>query len=304
MKSIFLVVGWLLLCVVAAALIAPWLFLGVQELAAQFQSLDWLAGKKLHRYFNRLVMVFAILGIFPLGRILGYRTRESLGLCGTHRLGRLWTGFLASAVCLGLLVVAIGLTGFTELDSKVDAARALKIFLGVTTTALVVAFVEEIFFRGFLYDLARKDLGRLAAVILVSFFYSLVHFIKSPGNYRIDEVRWDSVFGLLPRYFSGMQHLDSFFLGFLTLFVAGWILAWAYQQTGSILLSIGLHAGWVWALKMNGALTEWVGRRAADWQWLLGYGGDIVSSAIALVVLFIQWWILRRLSRQLIVLGP
>lgn len=304
MKSLLLVVGWLVLCVVAAALIAPWLFLGVQALAEQYHSLDWLAGKKLHRYFNRLVMIFAILGIFPLGRILGYRTRESLGLNGTHRLGRLWVGFLTSAVCLGVMAFGIGLAGVTELDPKLDAAAVVKVVLGVTAIALIVGCVEEIFFRGFLYDIARKDFGPIAGAILVSLFYSMVHFIKSPGGYRVDEVRWDSVFALLPKYFSGVQHLDSFLFGFLNLFIVGWILAWAYQQTGSLYLSIGLHAGWVWALKMNGGLTEWSSRRAADLQWLLGYGGDMVSSSLALVVLFIQWWFLRRLSRQLIVLGP
>jgi membrane protease YdiL (CAAX protease family) len=299
-----LVVGWLLLCIIAAALIAPWLFLGVQELAAHFHWLDWLAGKKLHRYFNRLVMIFAILGIFPLGRILGYRTRESLGLGGTHRRGRAWVGFLASALCLGLLAAGIGLAGVTELDPKLDAGGVAKVFLGATLVALLVAFVEEIFFRGFLYDIARKDMGTMAGAILISFFYSLVHFIKSPGGYHIDQVRWDSVFGLMPKYFSGVQHLDSFLFGFLNLFVVGWMLAWAYERTGSLYLSIGLHAGWVWALKMNGGLTEWSTRRAADLQWLLGYGGDMVSSSLALVILLMQWWLLRRLSRQLIVLGP
>ena len=304
MKSLFLVVGWLLLCVIAAALITPWLYLGVHEIALHVSSFDWLASKKFHRYFNRLVMVFALLGIVPLGRLLGYRTWESLGLGGMHRSGRLWFGFLTSALFLGLLAAVIGLAGFTEVDPGIGATEIVKSLLGVTAAALAVAFVEEIFFRGFLYDIARKDLSQLAAVILVSFFYSLVHFIKSPGDYQISEVHWDTMFQLLPNYFSGIRHLDSFVFSFLNLFIAGWMLAWAFQGTGNLYLSIGLHAGWVWALKMNGRLTEWTTQYTTDWQWLLGYEGDMVSSSMALVVLCVQWWLLRRLSRQLVVLGP
>jgi len=303
-KSLILVVGWLFFCVVAAALLTPWLYLGVHELSTHFPGVDWLASKKFHRFFNRLVMVFAIFGILPLGRCLGYRSWESLGLGGVHRLGRLWVGFLTSAAFLGLLATAIGLAGFAELDARVGAGGVVKSLLMVTAGALVVALLEEIFFRGFLYDLARKELGPLAAVILISFFYSMVHFIKSPGGYEISVVRWDTMFHLLPSYLSGTQDLDSFVFKFLNLFIAGWMLAWAFQETGNLYLSIGLHAGWVWALKMNGQLTEWTSHYTKGWQWLLGYNGDMVSSSMALVVLFLQWCLLRRLSRQLVVLGP
>ncbi len=304
MKALFLVACWLLLCVIAAALITPWLYLGVHEIAAHFPQVDWLAGKKFHRYFNRLVMVFALLGILPLGRLLGYRTGESLGLGGAHRLGRLWFGFLTSALVLGLLAAVIGLAGFSGLDPELGAPGIVKSLLAVTAAALVVAFIEEIFFRGFLFDIARKDLNPLAAVILVSFFYSLVHFIKSPDDYQIAGVHWDTMFLLLPHYLSGNRHLDSFVLSFLNLFIAGWMLAWAYQGTGNLYLSIGLHAGWIWVLKMNTCLMEWTVQYTTDWQWLLGYGGDLVSSSMALAALLLQWWLLAKLSRRLIVLGP
>jgi membrane protease YdiL (CAAX protease family) len=262
---------------------------------------DWLASKKFHRYFNRMVMIFAILGIIPLGRLLGYRSWSSLGLGGPHRWGRFWVGFISSTLCLGLLATVVGLAGFSELDPDGEVAKSL---LKVSIIALVVACVEEIFFRGFLYDIARKEMSPLAAVIIISFFYSLVHFIKSPGEYRIEQVRWDTMFQLLPQYLSAVHNLDAFVFGFLNLFIAGWMLAWAFQQTGNLHLSIGLHAGWVWSLKMNGELTDWTAKAGPEWQWLLGYGGDLISSSMALVVLFLQWWILRQVSRQLVVLGP
>ena len=40
-----------------------------------------------------------------------------------------------------------------------------------------------------------------------------------------------------------------------------------HQNIGNLYLSIGLHAGWVWALKMNSQLTEWTPHGVAL-QWL------------------------------------
>ena len=43
---------------------------------------------------------------------------------------------------------------------------------------------------------------------------------------------------------------------FFTLLVAGAILALAYQRTGTLFLSIGIHAGWIFCLKSYRLLTR------------------------------------------------
>lgn len=301
MKSLFLVALWLVFSVLAAALLTPWLYLACGNLADQYPSLDWLAGHKFHRFFNRVVMIFALAGIFPLGRCLGYTTWRSLGFGGTHRGGRFAVGFVSSFAFIGTLALAVLLSGRTVPDPGMSALFLLKALAVSAATGLVVGLAEEIFFRGFLYDVTRREMNQWAAVILVSIFYSILHFVKSPGGYETGEIRWDSMFRLLPLYLNDAQNLDRLFFGFTNLFIAGWMLAWAYQATGNLHLSVGMHAGWVFALKLNGSLTEWAPGAP---EWLFGFGGDLSVSPLGLLVLIAQWIALQKLSRQLIVLGP
>ena len=56
---------------------------------------------------------------------------------------------------------------------------------------------------------------------------------------------------------------------FLTLLLAGAILALAYQRTGSLFMSMGLHAGWIFWLAAYRTLT----RGTADGSPLI-WGGD------------------------------
>ena len=301
MKPLLLVCGWLLLCVVVAALLTPWAYVAAQSLAGAVPALETLAHHKFHRFFNRTVMILAVAGIIPLGRVLGYRSLQSLGMTGSHRKGRFLVGFGSSILLLGLFAAGLLGWGHSVIDPKVDFLLFIKAAIGATLVALLVAGVEEVFFRGFLYDIARKEMNVAIAMILISLFYSCVHFIKSPGDYAVGEVHWDSMLRLLPKYFSSAQSLDTVFFGGLNLLIAGLMLAWAYQHTGSLYLSMGIHAGWIWILKFNGKVTDW---SPGYPEWLLGNGGDLTMSPAALLILLIQWWALRSLTRQLIVLGP
>ena len=78
---------------------------------------------------------------------------------------------------------------------------------------LVVAFIgpiiEEIFFRGFIYSAFKKSWGTNVALFLSSLLFAIVHL---------------DLFSLLP------------------LTIIGWLLAYLYQKTKSLLPAIFLHA--------------------------------------------------------------
>jgi hypothetical protein len=70
---------------------------------------------------------------------------------------------------------------------------------------------------------------------------------------------------------------------FFSLLLAGWILGLAYQRTGSLYVSIGLHAGWIFWVKSYAFLTrELPGAK----QWIWG-SGRLIDGWIALLVLSI-----------------
>jgi membrane protease YdiL (CAAX protease family) len=102
---------------------------------------------------------------------------------------------------------------------------------------------------------------------LSSAVYAAVHFLqKAPGPQRID---WLSGIRLLPELFRIPPEGAGLAPAFFALLLAGAILALAYQRTGSLFMSIGLHAGWIFWLTAYRSLT----RGTADGSPLI-WGGD------------------------------
>jgi membrane protease YdiL (CAAX protease family) len=68
-----------------------------------------------------------------------------------------------------------------------------------------------------------------------------VHFFNRPPS--PEEVNWASGFALLPRMLRGFGDIEMLVPGFFNLMLAGVMLGYAYQRTGNLYFSIGLHAG-------------------------------------------------------------
>ncbi len=88
-------------------------------------------------------------------------------------------------------------------ERKIPVLVYLSIFV-----AVVGPVMEEIFFRGFLYNAIKKDMGIRWAIIISAGLFSLLH-----------------------------AHL----VGFLPILILGIFLAYLYEKTGSLVSSITLH---------------------------------------------------------------
>ncbi len=85
-------------------------------------------------------------------------------------------------------------------------------------------------------------------------------------------MNWASGFWLVGQIFAEFGNPLFILSQFVTLFAVGWILGAARLRTNSLWLSIGLHCGWVFGLKLFSKLTlipvslqkgehlPWVGR--------------------------------------------
>ncbi len=82
-------------------------------------------------------------------------------------------------------------------------------------------------------------------------------------------VVWSSGLALLPQTLGGFANFHALVPGFFSLTLAGVLLGLAYQRTGNLYFSIGLHAGWIFCLRTYGALTVHA-PGAAIWFWGTG----------------------------------
>jgi hypothetical protein len=265
------------------ALLAPWLYWAAQWAAGQGPIFARLAASPFHRFVDRALLGAALLGLWPLLRHCAMLRWDSLGLRiqrGAGRQGLL--GFSlgwVSLACVALTACVVGARSFTPSHS---AAEWLSRIVSAALTAVIVAVLEELLFRGALFGILRKIVPWPWALVISSAIFALVHFIQKTD--AAPPIRWFSGLALLPQMFhQGGPFVPAFF----TLFVVGAILALAYQRTGSLFFSIGLHAGWIFWLKSYRFLTHESGGRQAFWGTDNLIDGWLALGVLAVVFVFV-----------------
>ena len=286
MRPLRSLIVYLLVVFIGGALLAPWLYWLTQSLAGTFPH---LAESPFHRFVNRSLLGLALLGLWPLLRSLGLRRGADVGLVSPSSQGRRWTtgfalGFLSLA-CVAALALGFGARHFADELSAIQFGRQL---FGAALTALVVSVLEEVLFRGALFGALRKAWSWPGALLVSSMVYAIVHFLESTK--WTEPVTWLSGLAILPKMLRGFVDLHAVLPGFFNLTLAGAILAFAYQRTGNLYFSIGLHAGWIFWLKFYGAITR---DSAGAPTWLWGTH-KLIDGWLALPVLATTLFILVR----------
>ncbi|MFC4991674.1 CPBP family intramembrane glutamic endopeptidase [Rubritalea tangerina] len=262
---------FILLSFLGAALLAPHLYIWGKNLAAEAAAndlsapMEWLANKcdraQFSRYFNRALMACALLLLYPLIKSLRAKGQQQVkppfssrirpGAQGWKDLG---TGILFSAGFLTLLVVLLYQLSWVQTAEDFQLAKAIQKAL---IPAIIVSLLEEWLFRGVLYDVLMRKLNTTQTIIGLSLFFAAVHFLSPPKGQNVADPT-HALAGFEMLRLIGLKFLtpQSFFGVFLTLFTVGATLAYTRARTGKLWLAIGLHAGWIFALKFTNKLTN------------------------------------------------
>ena len=254
------VVVYLVAVFLGGALLAPWLHALAQVFAAVVPE---LADKPFHRYVNRSLLLLAVVGMVPLLRHLGIRSFATIGLGRGERMRRVGAGFLLGVASLGAVAVVALALGARTLRADLEGGYVLDKLLQAIATAATVAVLEEALFRGAFYGALRRSLPPLPALLASSAIYAIVHFLESAPHGGA--VTWWSGLAIMPRMLAGFVDPDRLVPGFFNLLLAGILLAVAYARSGSLWLSIGIHAGWIFCLRLYRSVTVDVATPACVW---------------------------------------
>jgi membrane protease YdiL (CAAX protease family) len=238
------------ICLIAAAALAypAWLLVGLID------------DQPIHRILHRIAMLAAIVGMIWLVRRWRLTDRQSAGF-GLPR-PQFWrqvgTGLAIGTLIILPLLVLLLLLDIRHLDptAQTTAGNIAKALIKGLLTGLVVAFLEETFFRGYLFTAIERESGRLLAIVLPSLLYASVHFFDGRLRVPRDEIDWGSGFTVLSRMFLAYTDPLKILDAFLALFAVGILLAIARMRTGAIALCIGMHAAWVCLLYFNETFTQ------------------------------------------------
>lgn len=308
-------VVWLVLSLMMAATLSPWLYhagVWLADVAAAENlpvPLEWLGAacgrsrEKFGRYFDRSLLLSALV-LLPLLYLRIKRLRTGMGnhpfslrpLGGRMAAVQFLAGFAVAAVGLAMLawfVVANGV--FVPREPAPGFGRILSKTL---PPMLGASIVEECLFRGLLLGLWLGWAGNRSACAGSSLMFAVMHFLRPPT---------DGGIALPPSEFSGfvllgdvLKHFGSplfFITDFLTLLVLGLILSWVRIRTRSLWMPVGIHAGLVGSFKLVNLLY---GKNDAHPISLWWVGEDLKAGALPLTTLLLiaagVWLVLRKVA--------
>ncbi len=256
---------YILTVFIGGALLAPGLYWLAQAFAHWFPK---IAGNPFNRFVSRSLLILALAGLWPLLRGLGATSAREIGLIlpygqAKRFFGGLLLGFVSLAVVAGIALNY----GARVFISDLTAHKIVGTIFSSIGTAAVVATLEEILFRGGIFGGLKRVLYWPFALGISSAIYALVHFLQRVEYH--DAVAWYSGLVILPQMLRGFVNFQMLVPGFFSLTLAGVLLGLAYQRTGNLYFSIGLHAGWIFWLKSYGAFTA-AAPGASAWFWGTG----------------------------------
>jgi len=233
----------------------------------------------------RLLKLYALLGLWPLLAGFGINNRSGWGY-GASRAGRgLLAGIALGAVVgvasMVIVVAVLVLCGIRVARPGVELAPLLlgvivaqSIFVG-----LIVAVMEETWFRGALHSCVARVSNHAVAVVVIALVYGAMHFVGSDINIPADDVRWLSGTAVLFTSFNGFGDpalVDSLF-GFAA---GGLLLGLVRYRTGRIAECIGIHAGWFVVVKILRHTTY--PNADASWSFMIGDYNGVVGLLVGL----------------------
>ncbi|OGP52049.1 MAG: hypothetical protein A2X89_08180 [Deltaproteobacteria bacterium GWD2_55_8] len=277
MKSYQRIFVFLLLVLLLTIIISPW--------AAFFSDSFMESRPSFSHIFGRLFMVLGA-GLFFLCRPL--LKIDSLSQLGLKPAGQWHCDFARGALIALASVIAVAslmsllhvFTPFFRLSLSVALERSLKALL----TALTVGVLEEIFFRGVIFKGLLEDCKPPAAFACSSLFYAAIHFIKPAEEFSLAGIDPWAGMRYLAAAFQPFLAPASLFPGLFGLFLIGLVLSYAFFRTGSLYLSMGLHAGWVFGIKTIRVYGDF---RREDLGWLFGSLDPKLVSGVAVWIIIL-----------------
>ena len=228
------------------------------------------------RIFDRTVMVLVAIAVISQARALRVVPLLRSGFDRPMRnLRRTTRGFLIAMVAISVLVyIAVVMGAHADETSGGIWGLMPKYFL----SAVVIAIIEEGFFRAFLLVGMEGDFGRTPALLLSSAIYAIAHLLRSPAKFYVTGIHPLAGFETLGLSLAHAANPGLMLPTFVGLFLLGIVLGEAFLETGTVYLPMGLHAGFVLGAKLWPRMTS---AGVALPGWLRGYGSQPLISGLA-----------------------
>lgn len=258
MKPSILLVCILILVLLIGAIVTPFAMIVIDFLIARFPAVQNISSFDIDRVMSRVLLISAFVLLFLFRRRLAIT--DIFKTAFPRRAGwqkEFWAGVGSG---ISVLLVLILYTLWVGLRKVHMAPFSFGVYgpalMRAVTSAIVVAIIEELFFRGFILKTFVHDMRTFRAVVLTSAFYSIVHFTQLDGHPYFPKGDLLAGFKTLKLMIEPLGSFGAILPEFIGLFLFGYVLAYCFVWTRALYLSIGLHAGCILVKKMDGLFTQ------------------------------------------------
>lgn len=230
-----------------AAILSPLFFQLVHFFDPETSS--YLANKPFPDYFDRARLLSVVLLLPFLFLKCGLMTRKAIGF----RQPSFKTFLKWFAYGVGMMTIVFGLYFILNTITPKDnwsVGRILEKAATAAIAAIIIALIEESFFRGLVFKAFYSAFNPWIAIILSSMFFSMLHFKMNDAplaNLPHEQI------GITEGFYAAWQTITAFADGFnalqfANLTLVGILLHQAFMLTKNLWAAIGLHAGWVFII--------------------------------------------------------
>jgi len=245
------------------------------------------------RIFDRTVIGTLLIAILSRAHAfkLGPRLANGFARPGKNAPGVL-AGFGVAIAAMGVLVVLALVVGGPGTATIAGLAYRAVRYL---PAAILIAIIEEGFFRAFLLDGMKSDFGWRGAIAASSAVYALAHLVRSPARLYVSGLEPAAGARNVIAVLAQLADPHAMLAPLIGLFLIGLVLGEAFVLTGTVYFSIGMHAGLIVGLKSWPAVAP---DRSSIPGWLFGSGRfPLVSGAAAWAIAILILAIIRPLAR-------
>jgi len=255
-----------LLALALTAIISPWAAATWQYITAT------QAGWQQYRYtfskiFDRCFMFAGMILFFGCRRFLKLGSLNQLGLTPRTRAGGdFFLGVGLSVASMAGLTLIMALTDVFIPYFRLSLSETMARCGTALLAALGAGFFEEIFFRGIVFKGLREDLGPVRGYFFANLFFAAIHFVRPSDDIVLTGIHpWAGIRHVVYSFYPFLD-FGTLFPGLLGLFLIGTVLCYAFERSGTLYLSIGLHAGWIFSLKTFGVFGQYT-RESLGWMF-------------------------------------
>lgn len=217
----------------------------------------WIREDQFLKVLRRLLLIPLLLVLFAWLRPWRDGGPRSYGLLGPAASLRIFGSAYQATLATGLTILAIHYaTGWLAFEDPLDVSKGLRRAVRWIPIGLVLAVIEEWFFRGWLDRRFGRRLSPAWTATVGAGIYAAVHAFKPS---RLDvEITHDAA-GAWNGLGWWLEHLvdpERFGPMFVGLFLFGILLTLLWRRTGTLWAPIGVHAAGIALLRTYGAFTD------------------------------------------------